>query len=208
MGLQLLIPPASDPGRDLVALDAPVGQLYLHGALGATLGMVAAAALWHAMLGWLRGTDDLAAAAAVLEVFLWRGVPLLLAAVSALMVVRCGRRLGLVGSSVRAVLGGVWMVGLGVAVSGWMGDAAVFAACVFSPLAAARLGLGLFQPWWPLRRLVAVSALVVAMSALLVYARADDPPHSGRLEETGGAGPRAEGTGQRLGGSQPAVSER
>jgi hypothetical protein len=208
LGLQLLIPIAARPGLEACVLDAPVGQFYLHGALGAAVGLVVAALLWHVLLAVLRGSDDLAAAAALLGVFLWRGVPLLLAASASALVVRCGRRLGMPGSFPRGLLGSVWIVGLGVVASAWMGEAALAGAVLFSPLAAARLGLGLFQPWWPLRRLIAASGLIVAVSGLLVFAQDRTRQADAARPRGGGNSSSLEGTEVPLGGSQPAVPLR
>src|SRR5688500_17019064 len=76
LGLEVVRPirtAAAGGGR--VLLDAPVGSLVLYGVGGALAGLAVSGLILLALLRLLRGTDDLESAAALLGVFIWRGIP-------------------------------------------------------------------------------------------------------------------------------------
>jgi hypothetical protein len=197
----VLAPPGSER-----LLDAPVGSLYVHGIAGGLLGLLLSGLLVLFAVEMLERTGaDLDFGVAVVGWLSWQGVPGLFVVGAALGLARRGKALGLGGSTGRAMLGGVAVLALGMCLVPVAGELALVGAALISPLAAARFGLGLFRPWWPWRRLVGLSAVVLLAGAAGTYL---DSEHAGRilLDQSGGSVVVASGgTAVLLEGLQPPV---
>jgi hypothetical protein len=162
LGLQVLCPASGAPG------DCAVGALLASGVLGAALLLALGTAALPALL-WLLRRFETAQAARVVDLYLWRGVPALVAAGAAAGVLGSARRQGLEGRAARALGGSLWVTALGVAASAWAGGAALAAAGLLAPLGVARGGVGLFRSWLGPRRVLGASALLLGASAAAAY---------------------------------------
>ncbi len=154
-------------GSGVSGRDAPVGDFYFAGLVGGALSLPLSGALFLGLMEWLKAPEDPVSAAQVLTFYLSRIMPLLFVLGCATGTAWRANRRGFGASYGRSFLGAAWVWALGSMLASWGGEIALLAACLLSPLAAGRAGVGLFRPWLPLSRLLWLTAGTVAVSGLL-----------------------------------------
>jgi hypothetical protein len=164
VGIELLLPPESD---ELV--NVRLGPLLRGAVWGGILAIVL-------VMGLLKGASMLAARGLWpgwthfplhFQVVQWVGLPLAFLLLSTALLYRRAGRQGLHRSYPRMVGGGLWGLALAGSCALWSPAFALLVLFVAVPFLAARFGLGLLTPWWPVYRLAGWSGGLALLAVVL-----------------------------------------